>query len=280
MLKTHEGDTMRYANDLFLTGLLIIMLMGLVFCDWKSHTEPRINVDNTKIRGDAIYVNESPIYPNGLSAIFVNENDTLDLVMTTDLLQKPEYVLTAENNKVIQIIPDAEDPAHFYAVALGDSGMFTTLEIMDAGNDAQKELVVQIVKHWADPGNFLFINSLNGHYYYLSTNLKGWVEAKHICEDAGGYLTVINSAEENELLDEGRGMIENVWIGLQFNRIGTGENDWELKYWVNGDSLVYENFSTKPTKPDIFAEYYFHMDLNGKWENWHEISYNYFLEME
>lgn len=278
ILKTHEGVAMKYVSPFLLAGILIITVF--ISCDWNSHTEPKINVDNTEIRGNAIYVNQSPVYPTGLWAIFVNENDTLDLLLSTDLLQKPEYHLTPVDEDVIQVIQDTGDPDHFYAVAVGDSGLSTALEIVDEGNNAQKELPVQIVKYWADPGNFTFINSYNGHYYYLSTNLKGWVEAKQMCEDAGGYLAVINSAEENLLLDEGRGLIENVWIGLQFNRIGPGENDWELKYWVNGDSLEYENFSTKPTKPDIFAEYYFHMDLNGRWENWHEISYNYFLEME
>jgi hypothetical protein len=277
-IKIHEGVAMKYACSVLFTCILISS--GFISCDWNSHTEPKINVDNTKIRGDAIYINQSPIYPTGLWAIFVNENDTLDLLLTTDLLQKPEYHLTPVDENVIQVIQDTDDPVHFYAMAIGDSGLSTTLRIMDEGNDAQKELPVQIVKFWADPAYFTFINSLNGHYYYLSNNLKGWVEAKTICEDAGGYLAVINSAEENQLLEEGRGLIEDVWIGLRFNRIGTGEDDWELKYWVNGDSLSYENFLTKPADPGIFAQYYFFMNEDGRWDYWHEISYNYFMEME
>jgi hypothetical protein len=278
MIKCHEGGVMKYTSFILLAGLLLIA--GFMACDWNNHTEPKINVDNSQVLGMAIYLNQSPVYPMGLNALFVNEGDTLDLMMSTDLLKEPEYVFTFQDEDVMQILPAGDDPAHYYVIAQADSGRATFLTVNDVGNHAVKELYVQVVKHWADPANFTFINSLGGHYYYLSNNLKGWVEAKQTCEEAGGYMAVINSAEENQLLDDGRGMIENAWIGIRFNRIGEGEDDWELKYWVNGDTLDYENFVSKPSEPGIFAEYYFHMDVNGRWENWHEISYNYFLEME
>lgn len=266
---------MKYKKFIGIAGLLLLAMM--MACDWNNHTEPDPKINNAEILGrEAMYVNKTPLRPEGLTVLVVNESDTVDILMSTDLLNTPKYVYSPANGDVLKMITNTGDPMLARAVAVGDSGQTTTLTIRDDGNNAVKTINVLIHKHWADPASFTYFGSMAGHYYYLSNNLKGWAEAEEICEDAGGYLAVINSAEENDLLDVARGRIENVWIGLRFNMV----DKWRLTTWVNGDSLDYENFNSKPSDPGIFAEYYFHMDVNGKWENWHEISYNYFLEME
>ena len=163
------------------------------------------------------------------------------------------------------------------AIALGDSGAATTLKVTDSGNNAAKTIPVKITHHWADPDYFDLIGKLGGHTYYLSKEIRFWVQAQELCHEMGAHLVAINSEEENNLLDDGRGNVDNVWIGLRFNKVGTS---WKLNTWVTGEALEYENFVSKPGDPGIFAEYYFHFVESGKWENWHEIGYRFFVEFE
>ncbi len=264
----------------FKTVLLLgafLSLLSMVACTMRSHTEPELTVDNAVNLGQAIFINQTTDRPNGVEEIHINEGDTLKLQLTTALLKPPSYVWTPKDGNVVKFIKDENDPTLFYAVALGDSGVTTTVELKDVGNQAVKTLDVIIEKHWADPLYFDFIKSLNGHYYYISLNKKTWVQAEVICREAGGYLATIQTGEENTLLKRGMGQEENVWIGIRFVKEG---EKWTLNKWATGEPLEYENFNGKPSDPGIFAEYYFFMDINGKWENWHEISYAYFLEME
>lgn len=263
-------------KTILLLGALISM-MSFFACDFKNHTEPELNVNNTLVLGQAIYVNASPLNPRGLNTLHINEGDTVGLMVTTDLLKDPNYSWSPVDGNVIKFVKETDDPTKALAIATGDSGATTTVKLRDSGNNAERSLNIVVEKHWADPAVFDYIGSVGGHYYYMSSNLKTWVQAVDVCEQAGGYLATINSMEENDLLDEGRGRVENVWIGLSFIKVG---NSWKLQEWVTGEPLDFENFRSKPGDPGIFAEYYFHLDYGGKWENWHEQPLNYFLEME
>ena len=261
---------------LLLLGALTAVT-GFIACDLGSHTEPEINVDNSTILGQGIFVNESSLYQNGLDSLQINQGDTVELVLTTALLKQPNYVFKSGDETILKIVKDSERSNVAWAIAIGDSGATTTLTISDLGNQATRTMGVRIESHWADPNLFVLVGNLDGHYYYISQNLLTWAQAKEFCEKAGGYLAAINSAEENDLLDQARGRIEKVWIGLKFNEVN---DKWVLNEWVNGELLEYENFRSKPGDPGIFFEIYFHLDSDGKWENWHEQPLNYFLEME
>ena len=79
---------------------------------------------------------------------------------------------------------------------------------------------------------FLYGDSLNGSYYYLSTSAVTWHEADTMSVNAGGHLVSVNSAEENNLIaflmDEII-EVEEIWIG--FNDV-TWEGYWE---WTTGE---------------------------------------------
>jgi len=264
-------------KNIWVLALTLVVFSFLLGCHDRTPVEPEI--DNMAELGRGIHVSPSQFFPQGVDSLTLNTGDTMNVIIESILLQDPNYSFTAGDNQILDVVPDNEDPELFHFVALGDSGTFTTLEIIDTVNQARREIKVGISDHYADPIWFTFIGTFEGHYYYISNDIKSWVPAKEFCEEAGGYMAVINSLDENILLDRGRGQHENVWIGLRFNPTGE-EDDWVLDTWVNGDSLDYENFRSKPSNPGIFAEYYFHMDSEGDWENWHEISYPYFLEME
>lgn len=278
---------MNYKTILLLGVLLVTS--GFIACGLRSHTEPEININNTEILGQGLFINESPLKPYGANELFINMGDTLPLIVTTSLLKTPNYVWTPADDKVLKVIKDPANPLNAWAIAVGDSGAATTLKLTDVGNGAEKSISIQIVKHWADPDMFKAVGNLGGHYYYLSKDVKTWIQAKVICEAAGGYLAAINSAEENMLLDAAKGRIDNAWIGIKLVNLNEGKTDadgkplaakWSLKFWDNGEPLTYENFASKPSEPGIFFETYFHLDANGRWENWHEQPFNFFLEME
>jgi Lectin C-type domain len=232
------GDKMRIYSKIL--GLIIIGI-GFASCDFNSHTEPELNIYQAEIYGESIYINKSNEKPIGITdTLFINERDTFKLDLKTRLLNDPEYIWDIEDDNVLKIIPIPDDPLTFYAVALSDSGATTTLLLEDDPNEASKKLNVVITKQWADPDYYKSIGKFGGHHYYINQKTTKWLEAKDLCENAGGYLACINSVEENLFLNEQR-IIEGddgaVWIGLQYVPNSTG--GFEVKYWVNGDELIY-----------------------------------------
>jgi len=258
-------------------GTLVLAFL-IIRCDRKEVFEPDPSINIAEL-GSGIYINKSDLRGQGIAALYVNEGDTIQLTAASILLNKPSYSWTSGDQNVLKLIKNTETDAIVYAVASGDSGTFTTLEIIDSGNNnAKKNISVTISKYWADPVRFTFLSSLNGHYYYISNDIKAWSQAEVICLEAGGHLVTITSVEEQNMLEEMRGQIEEVWVGVRFNKNAAGT--WVVDKWVTGEEISYRNFIGSTSDPGIFAEYYFYMDVNGQWESWHEISYNYFLEME
>lgn len=260
-------------KTIFLVSLGIVILCTVIACDDKNTTKPA--VDKTDL-GKGIFINKSETRPIGIDTLFINKSDTVRLTASTILLKPPVYSWISGDEKIFKVEAKQTGDSVAFAIAMGDSGATTTLKIIDSQNNAEKTITVVIVKYWADPDFYIFLGSLNRHYYYLSKIKRIWPQCVDLSEQAGGYLATITSREENELLHNGRmGLAENVWIGLTF----LFGND-KLTHWITGEQMVYENFYSKPGDPGIFAEYYFYMQSDGRWENWHEITYNYFLEME
>jgi len=81
---------------------------------------------------------------------------------------------------------------------------------------------------------------LNGHTYELSEQKKNWHMAKRDAEKRDGHLVVINSPEEQKLLQKiledaknRENFCEAVWIGFSDEK---EEGKWE---WVNGDKVEF-----------------------------------------
>lgn len=89
--------------------------------------------------------------------------------------------------------------------------------------------------------------NFNGHGYELVPDPASWHVAKKKAEDAGGYLVVITSSEENEFVMElvkksTKGGFADVWIGLTDEK---KEGEWR---WVNGEKMTFNNWL--PSNPD------------------------------
>lgn len=96
---------------------------------------------------------------------------------------------------------------------------------------------------------FVYMGQLNGHHYYCSTQIAYWEDAQTVCEYNGGYLAVINDAEENQYLANLL-TLQSAWIGLTDREV---EGEF---HWVNGDELSYTNwYPSQPNNYNGFQDY-------------------------
>lgn len=252
---------------------LIIITLLLAACRDMTPVDPQF-IPDEKVKG--IYINPDFLRPTGIDTLFINEGDTVTVGVRSILINKPTYTWSSGNEGVLKIMPDANHDSLAYAIAVADSGNQTTLTLTDQSNSVSKTIPVVVVKFWADPMFYSYLGNIYKHHYYMSRYKKTWLQARDDCASQGGHLMTITDPAENALIDTSS--IRNrqeVWIGLTFLY-----NNDKLTKWITGEDVTYENYNGKPSDPGIFAEYFFYMDANGRWENWHEILYYYILEME
>lgn len=101
----------------------------------------------------------------------------------------------------------------------------------------------------------------NGHTYtmYTSSSAITWADAKIFCEMNGGYLAVVTSAGENEVLKT----LANgayTWFGLS----KTPATSWS---WVNGESFSYSDWASG--QPDCYdgVEFFGQYWDGSKWND-------------
>jgi Lectin C-type domain len=104
----------------------------------------------------------------------------------------------------------------------------------------------------------------NKYFKVFDTNLT-WHEAKKRCEQMGGRLAVIDSAEENKFVSElaAKFKVNAVWLG------GTDEKNQRSWIWVDGQPVKYDNWDSASNQPNNGAgvEYYIVLfaDKGGVW---------------
>ena len=84
--------------------------------------------------------------------------------------------------------------------------------------------------------------SWNGHRYKAFAENISWENARKKCEDMGGHLATITSAEEQKI-------IESVVIecGAGYYWLGSRRINGKFTHWLDGEAIVYKNWI--PTKP-------------------------------
>ncbi len=93
------------------------------------------------------------------------------------------------------------------------------------------------------PG-YLFMGSLNGSKYYCSREPATWNDAQAHAESYGGYLAVINTQAENDLLSS--------FLVTQSAFIGLSDQDVEGNFtWVNGDPVTFSKWY--PGQPNDYG---------------------------
>ena len=93
----------------------------------------------------------------------------------------------------------------------------------------------------------------NGHTYVVVDERLSWEEAKKACEEMGGHLVILETAEEAAYVESlvAKGTKVFYWLGGTDK--GYGVNDY---HWINGEPLTYENWANgQPDNGFLDGEY-------------------------
>ena len=98
----------------------------------------------------------------------------------------------------------------------------------------------------------------NDHRYELYKIKTTWKQAKEFCEQKGGHLAFVESAEENEVLTNlASGLSQYVWLGASDE---AKESYW---YWTNGNMFSFSNwYSGEPNNAND-NEHYLQLIISG-----------------
>ena len=108
----------------------------------------------------------------------------------------------------------------------------------------------------------VYKENYNGHEYWFFENDVDWQTAKKICEAKGGYLVVINNAEENQKVMSGiqKTSKKEAWIGITDIK----DNVWKD---VKGNSLTYTNWASGEPSNSSDIEDYGNLFEDGTWND-------------
>ncbi|MEM7202241.1 MAG: hypothetical protein AAF628_18370 [Planctomycetota bacterium] len=94
-----------------------------------------------------------------------------------------------------------------------------------------------------------FRHPTTGHDYYVSIRTQGIRPAKALAARLGGYLVVLDDADEERWLAGQFGTGDTTWIGLERPAVG------QPHQWVNGSTSAYRNWclGEPSTATEVFA---------------------------
>jgi hypothetical protein len=102
-------------------------------------------------------------------------------------------------------------------------------------------------------------------YFKVFDRSLTWHEAKKQCEEMGGQLAIVDSAEENELVTRlaTTSKVSAVWLG------GADEKKEGTWVWVDGQTVKYDNWDRTSSQPNnaLGVEHYIvlRVDKGGRW---------------
>ena len=105
---------------------------------------------------------------------------------------------------------------------------------------------------------FSFMGTFDNSQFFLSDNGANWADARTAAENAGGRLAIINSASENDFIQQ------NVNNEIVFIGLSDVNQEGNLR-WVDGSAISYNNFvgNLANTGDNDFTVLY---PWNGEWD--------------
>jgi hypothetical protein len=128
-----------------------------------------------------------------------------------------------------------------------------------AGVDKEIEQIKAGIVRPADAAKF------GVKYYKVFDTTLTWHQAKKKCEQMGGQLAVVGSAEENEFVAglAAKAKVNAVWLG------GTDEKKQGTWVWVDGQPVKYDNWDRTARQPnnadDVEHYVVLFADKSGQW---------------
>ncbi len=120
------------------------------------------------------------------------------------------------------------------------------------------------------------VNYSKGHAYAISDETLLWDDAKQACEDMGGYLVVIDSEEENDLIcDLAKDAGKDGYLALGYSD-AENEGRW---IWVNGSNNGYTNWNGGEPNNGLGWNHQNHayMYSSGKWDDGYDGTSSYYV---
>ncbi|HMW39424.1 MAG: HYR domain-containing protein [Saprospiraceae bacterium] len=117
---------------------------------------------------------------------------------------------------------------------------------------------------------FIYMGTWNGSKYYCSKTTETWTAARAICSSLGGYLCVINSADENTFVAS-KLMGGTAYIGLHDSNI---EGFFE---WVDQSSVNYTNWYAGQPNNANGDQDFVEMLPDGTWNDQYANTYREFI---
>ncbi len=120
---------------------------------------------------------------------------------------------------------------------------------------------VDFIKYLLKKGGTLSRTQRGKHYYKMFPSYFTWKASQELCKLIGGYLCSIESAEENDFIQQLADR-DFVWIG------GVKDNPQKPWRWVSGCPFKYTNW--EPGQPDnsYGPENFMVMAPTGKWRDY------------
>lgn len=102
----------------------------------------------------------------------------------------------------------------------------------------------------------------NGHYYkrYRQADVYTWYEAERRCEEMGGHLVTVTSAEEYDVVKRIKKM-EHTWLGA------TNLNSGDEFEWITGEPFTFSDWRGGEPSNSLGVEHYIQIVDTGGWND-------------
>ena len=124
------------------------------------------------------------------------------------------------------------------------------------------------------------IYDFGGHFYMVSNDKIQWADAKEKCEELGGHLVVMSSAEENSFV---KGILDKEGKSY-YTAIGYSDEEEEGKWvTVNGEEVTFTGWNGGEPNNGLWMgeQDHAYMNENGTWDDgWYDNAQYYVCEWE
>lgn len=213
--------------------------------DWdygETNTETMVSSQNIPLSGTPLFLTESAT--NDQKLTLTCPDHQVDIVVPESegggigTWMEPTVSSGCSNAQVSLTV--GQPSGSFFAFGTYAIGYKAT---DDCGNEAHCAMLIKVASNGGGIGtchanryDFHFSGTFQGHNYFQSKIKATYAEAKAICENYGGYLTSIETKEENEFLQHQ--IFALAYIGL------SDETTEGSLTWASGEPLTYGVFDT------------------------------------
>lgn len=117
------------------------------------------------------------------------------------------------------------------------------------GTSYGKNIQIAAICEWETSEEYAVEETFNGKKYQLFDKHMKWSEAKEYCEQIGGHLITVTSAEEETFFEDLIRKGQNVmyWMGGKYD---FNKSKWE---WITGENFTYSNWDYR--EPNNYIRY-------------------------